>query len=209
MGIYDEPRLNTCFYVTASLNCTIDQLRVKLKLENLKILPDGKILKYEMYYSDSKDVSLLEFSDKHISLIFFFDKPSHYLYNRNLIAFLSLIISLKDSYTVNFDNLYSYIIEGLNKNWNNISKDQNQIIEGLKTQTKMLAESNCELSYQLVKCFAENKTISKELDLYREFSKEVIAKLKTSKNTSENWDILESIGTNPDLVKLTEEALMR
>lgn len=205
----NESGLNTCFYVAASLNCTFDQLKAKLNLQNLNILADGKVLKYEMFYADSEgEACILEFSDNYISLTFFFDKSNQYVYSRNLTVFLSLLVSLKGSYNVNFDDLYVYIIEALSKNWKDISKDQTQVIERLKNQIKILADSNCAISYQLIRSFAENRAISTNLGIFREFSKDVLSRLKDNRKEASNWGILESIGTNPDLIKRAEEALM-
>lgn len=209
MGKFIEQRLNTCFHVTASLNCTMDVLKTRLNLNNIKILSEEGVLRCEMFYEGSKeDACILEFSDKYISFVFFFDKPTQYFYNKNLIAFLSLIIYLKDFYKVNFTDLYTYIIEALDKNWDNLSKGHAQVGDKLKDQINILSDANCAISYELIKSFSENKEISKNLGLFREFSKEVINRLKDSGKVGRDGGILESLGMNPDLIKRVEETLI-
>lgn len=168
--------LGVCFRVGAKLKC--DRQKVEKELTRLKILKrvsDSSKLKYEIVKIEGgNDQSILELSEDCICLIFFQRRQSTASYSSNLVTLLSLIPSLEVFYEIEFGDLYGYVIEALKYGWHNTVKSERLLIESLKERIFVLNDSNCRLSYQVVKLSKMNASIKSELSVYRQFSKKIV-----------------------------------
>lgn len=205
-----DAALTGSFYVQAELKTAIGEVASNLnKIGYLKRLFDSQLLKYEILEKDSDKGSVLELSEGHIALRFFFKSQDARIYKQKFIVFLSLIGILDNFYDIKLSNLYKYLVEILNQNWQNSIKDQNEIINALKARIITLNESNCTISYQLIKLSKENKSLSMDLSIYKEFCKDVItfSKEKGTSGFPENYVPLTTLGIELKLIQKIETLL--
>lgn len=194
-----EILISASFHADVILKSDIASLRRKLnELKILKIISSNP-LKYEVETPGTGLNSILELSESHINLRFFFKKPDAATYRDNLVSFISLIAFLDGFYDIKLRNIYGYVTEALNQSWHNVVKDNEQVAEGLKEQIRALNESNCALSSQVVRLSQERYTLSKRLDVCREFASIVIER------ASQNG-MLKQLAADID-IKGIEEAL--
>jgi hypothetical protein len=172
--------MGTSFYVEAILKGEITDLKKQLdEISYLKKIGNTSVLKYEIVHlAGEYPNSTIEFSGKYINLEFFFSKQTPYQYKDNLLILISLIGFLNWSYDIKFGSIYRYIVEALGQNFENLIKEDDQKIHGLKERVKSLNESNCSLSNKIIILSDENRNFSKSLDLHRKFSHDILSKLK-------------------------------
>lgn len=204
--------LSTSFYANAQLKSNMIEVKQKLnEFKHARLLNDGPILKYEISKLDqNKQTFILELTDEHISLRFFFKKQDYAIYKDGLLTFISLIAFLGDLYEAKLDSIYEYIVEALGRDWQHTVKRQDQVVEGLKERIKVLNESNCRLSHQLIAMLYENKRLSADSSLYKEFSKSVVDSIKEESNISEkDYVALTRLGVDLSLIKKVESNFIK
>ncbi len=200
--------MSSSFHVDAKLNCNISELREHIdKLGHPAIAINDDKLKYEISNgSREKTRTILELSNEYICLWFSFSKKDLSIYRDNFLKFISLLEFLKGIYTVNFDNIYCYVVEALSQNWHDVVKDQSQVIENLKERIRSLDESNCSISYQLIGLSKENRQILADLSIYKDFVGRITRRVKEDSSKSSN-NALAYLGIEPDLIKRLETEL--
>lgn len=188
------------------INTVADYLN---KVGHLRKLLDNRSLRYEVLEKDTNKGSILELSDTYIDLKFFFKNQDAHTYKDKFIVFVSLIGILDGFYEVRLGDLYRYLIEALNQNWQNTIKDQNSIINGLKDRIKSLNESNCLVSYQLIKLSKENVNLLADLSLYKKFCNSAIdmAKEKGPSSHTKDYAPLTTLGIDLELIQKIEYEL--
>lgn len=180
------------------------------KIKQAKILQDTPILKYEICErANNHGNCLLELSENHIILRFFWQANSDPEYRRNFIGFISLIGILSEHYEVELADMYDYIIEALDRNFVDILKSQSNIIDNLKERIKILDASNCTISNELVCLSSMNIHTTKSMELLREFGRSVIkqSEFKEKVQRLNNHAILTSLGVDSELIVKVERML--
>ncbi len=192
----DNEFIGTSFHLRAALKCSMSNVCKELNMhKSLKLIGDlkGKTRYQIIKAFEDTESSTLELSGHEIVLTFLSRRPDRTSYNRNFLILVSLITSLKEFYSIEFEDLYSYIIEAVRNNWQNTVKDHNLIIESLKERVGLLSDSNCKLSRQLITLSGRNMVMVADLSVYREFSKRVI-EISKERAGSSKISILSEIG---------------
>jgi hypothetical protein len=206
----NETLLCTCFRARAELKCGKRLIEENLaKLKNLEKIAGNSKLRYKIIKIDNRrdEESVLELSEEYVSLLFYCRKPSNAIYSSNLVIFLSLMPFLKDFYTIEFADLYSYVIEAISHGWQNTVKDESRIIESLKERIEALSDSNCRLSHQLTRLSNLKTFTEAELSVYKQFSKRVIESSREGgkcRNSGEGRSALTEMGIDAQEIKLVE-----
>jgi hypothetical protein len=206
----NDALLSATFYVKVLSKIEIQEIGKKLdELKHIKKIADSQTLRYEVIGEGGKIKSnIFEFSKDSISLQFFFKKQGPITYKNNFITFISMLAILKEFYEVRLADLYGYILEALNQNWQNVAHDQTQILESLKERIDVLDESNFSLSKQIIVLSQEKMQLSKNLSLYSGFSKCIIDKTKDSNSTQSEsiYTTLIHFGIDSELIKNVERS---
>lgn len=205
--------LNTSFYLPAKAKCDIKLIIRKLtKLKLLKKLVPNSITRYEIIKQPkSRSKCVLELSNDHLSLIFFYEKSDQSIYNSNLITLLSLIPLLNEFYFIEFDNIYPYIIEAIGQSWRNTEKDQSTVIKALKDRAVGINDSNCKLSNQIIELSRANECLSADVSIYKEFCNDILNISKGIEygiEAKKDYIFLTQIGINIEKIQQVERRIM-
>ncbi len=162
--------LSSSFIVSCELNNNFNINNLKLVFNSfpaLRLISYGTSLKYiikENIDLNNKKKNIInneiEFHKNQIIYRFFFDYPDKWIYNQNLLKFISILAIVNDYYTIKLNSLYQYITKVLYEFSNNFHKINsykflehypNQIIEDVNTTNLILSKQLLNLNKLLKK----------------------------------------------------------
>lgn len=198
--------MSSTFHARAELHGVLgDVRRVMGHMPNVKLVSTGTRMRYMIQDQENSEEAgaIIEFTSNDITFRFFFKKPNEYEYRYNLLRFLTILAYLKELYTVDLGDIYSYIIEVLRRyDCIIMQQDSGSREEIAKERMEALNDANVSLSHELSRISEQIREMSRRLDSYKAFSKEVIDRLaqRNGKAPSGAGGVLYAIGIDKGLV---------
>ncbi len=179
--------LCSCFHVHARLVSSLAEAGNALNsFRCLKLCSSGTRRVYVIVEAAKRDhEALLELCRDSISLKFFFAKPDRREYTDNLLKFLSILAYLKAFYSVDFVEVYPYIVEALHNGWSFSVLDDQSIDDVLSQRIVALSGINVTLSRELVILSREKKMLNEKARTYRRFCAEVLENARSMTRTGD------------------------
>lgn len=139
---------------------------------------------------------VLELSRSHVSLRFFFSRPDRAEYSMQLLSFLSILQYLKRHYSVNFSDLYGYMIEALRNSWS-VALTEGEVSGGAQdSRIDSLSGINVSLAHELIALSDSKADLEKDFAVYKRLCLEMLegAGVLRSDGSASNYSHLLSLG---------------
>lgn len=191
--------LSSCFHARVQLNSSLAEVKKVLDaFRCLDLRSYGTRLIYAVSGAGEKNTPVLELCKDSVSLRFFFMKPDRREYTDNLLRFLAILAYLRGLYSMDFYEIYDYVVEALHNNWSFSSLDGKPLDEITEQQIVSLSRSNAVLSHEFVKLLYEKRRLERRIGTYKNFCAEVIERASGTgvKNEMRKNAILSSMGVD-------------
>lgn len=172
---------STSFAASAELKCDFGLLEKTLEeLPALRKISYGSALTYKVleHAHVQEDDAEISFGRHSVEYKTFFRMNESSNYRKNLLKFMSIIVYVKDLYSVDFSSIYGYIIEALRVE---------DIVQGLEgglksTEERITAlnETNVKLAHALIDKENESALLNMKISEYDSFFKEFSRSIEIS-----------------------------
>jgi hypothetical protein len=143
----------------------------------------------------------IEFSQFYIAYTYYFTKPSKRTYSENLAKFIAILQFTSDLYTIGFNDLYQYVLEGIDYGVASTEKAKDQVtVRRLEEKVETLGMINISLSQKVIALTEQYGQVIERERYYRNMFNSFVKKIASNSNQYEYNLLIKDLGLDTDEV---------